>query len=351
MDKNTVTFSNRAMRRSNLHQQKKIKKLNIRTHKILESPNVLSLLKNPDETLKFLSEVRKLADDPTKDAKKRVDLSNLNSIDIGAALSFVAELDRWQRIKGIYLHPDTVNEWDDNIVSELNSLGFFELLKTDMSKVIIKNKSKNWIPFMSGTQTVGLAAKKLRIALSKILPASDQKLHIPIYVPLIESMKNSIEHAYDDHNNDISSYHHFGKRWWMAGSYNEAARRIEIAFLDLGVTIPITLPRSRYWPALEEDPTYGPYLHLDSARIRSAMLYRMSRTGEYQRGKGFKNILEPVYLHPKNGVVVNSRFAQCIVVNDGAVARESNVPFAGTLIKWYLHLPDVSSEDLTGANS
>jgi hypothetical protein len=345
-----INFSNRSMRRKNAYEARKNKKniesCNIR---VVNPPKILSLNRAPEETRAFLSEVRKLADDTSPNSRRRVDLNGLKEIDLDAALSLVAELDRWQRIKGIYLSPETVSEWDKNIVSKLYSLGFFDLLGTNISGVSVGKVKKHWIPFISSTQTVGYAAKKLRVALTKIMNCLDSSVSVPIYAPLIESMKNAIEHAYSDIGDDIANYHHFGKRWWMAGSYDEDQHCIDIVFLDLGMTIPATLPNSRYWPALQLDSVYGHHLNYDSVRTRAAMLYGMSQTGQYQRGKGFQNIVEPAYHHPKNAVVVISRKAHCFVMYSGtAVSVESNIPFAGTLIQWHINLPELPQNDDAG---
>lgn len=345
-----IKFSNRSMRRKNAHAARKNKKnIDSCSIKVVKPPQILSLHRAPEETRAFLAEVRKLADDTSPNSRRRVDLNGLKEIDLDAALSLVAELDRWQRIKGIYLSPETVSEWDKSIVSKLYSLGFFDLLGTNISGIPIGKVKKHWIPFISSTQAVGYAAKKLRVALIKVMKCLDSSVPVPIYAPLIESMKNAIEHAYSDIGDDIANYHHFGKRWWMAGSYDEDNHCIDIVFLDLGMTIPATLPNSRYWTALQRDPVYGQHLNYDAVRTRAAMLYGMSQTGQYQRGKGFQNIVEPAYHHPKNAVVVISRKAHCFVVHSRrTISIESNIPFAGTLIQWHINLPELPQNDDTG---
>lgn len=340
------------MRRQNARtaRQKRIFPKN--REKVVEPPPILSLNRAPEETRSFLAEVRKLADDNSPNLRRRVDLKNLKEIDIDAALALVAELDRWQRIKGIFLTPETVSSWDTSIVSKLYSLGFFNLLKTNTSGIRIEKTKKHWIPFISSTQAVGYAAKKLRVALTEVMSNVDGRIPAPIYDPLIESMKNAIEHAYADIGDDLATYHHFGRRWWMTGAYDEDTHCIEVVFLDLGMTIPATLPNSRYWKNLQKDPIYGPHLHHDSVRTRAAMLYGMSQTGQYQRGKGFKNIVEPAYRHPKNAVIVISRRAHCFVINSEVnISAECNIPFAGTLISWHINLPEVGSDCETGENT
>lgn len=344
-----VNFTNRKMRRKRKSQTRHDPIL--RTQKssgnkgdeILFSPPVLSLIRNPEKTREFLQDIRKMADSSSSISAQHIDLVTLTEIDIDAALALVAELDRWQRIKGVHLRASTVDRWQPNILEKLESLGFFRLLKTDVTKLGIKKQKRCWLPFMTGTQILGPAVKKLRIALEKILPEGT-KYKLPIYNPIIESMKNAIEHGYnEDIEANISSYPYFGKRWWMAGSYNETIKQIEVVFLDLGLTIPSTYNNSLYYTRLKSDPQFKEKVDLDSFCTRIAMRPQSSRLEEYQRGKGFNNILDPARTN-YNKVVVNSRKAHCEMKGKNLLEIERNIPFDGTLIKWYINLPDVISE-------
>lgn len=267
-------------------------------------------------------------------------MAPLKSIDLCGALVLVAEFDRWQRLRSIVLSPETVNNWDINVFEKLESLGFFDILKTDRKSIGIScNKKDHWIPFISKTNTIGSAAKALRRELTKLLKNSVENKFIPIYAPLIESMKNAIDHAYEDTQDSDSSYPFYGKRWWMTASYDEDKKKIEVAFLDLGITIPRTLPKSWLWSKIHLKKDDSNQKFKDSSIIASAMSYRISRTEQYQRGKGFENIAKPVSLNTKNTVKVISRKGHCIMVSSGRIyAAEVNPEFEGTLIHWTIYL-------------
>ncbi|WP_309679513.1 hypothetical protein [Asaia bogorensis] len=268
----------------------------------------------------------------------------MQSIDLGAALALVAELDRWQRLRGIFLTPSTVRNWHPEVLSKLSSLGFFDLLKTDVSRICLKKTNKHWIQFTSGVLTDGYFAKKLKKALEAVMGNCGEEHFLPIYVPLVESMKNAIDHAYSDEDG-IATFHHYGKRWWMAGALDEVTETVDVAFLDLGLTVPVTIPKSSMWARVKQDPTFSKLLHLDFGRTRAAMIYGISQTGEQQRGKGFNDIVKPANLNPNNFVFVISGHAQCLLLDsDFCLGYDTKNRFAGTLIRWHINLRTAQSE-------
>src|SRR5262249_35876129 len=95
---------------------------------------------------------------------------------------------------------------------------------------------------------------------------------------LCEAMRKVVHHAYEDE--DPRGWPRLdGKKWWMTADYDHEKRTLRIAFLDLGVGIPVRLPRSGLGEAI------GGLLAVlgrndDAARIEAALQYGRSSTGD-----------------------------------------------------------------------
>lgn len=287
-----------------------------------------------EKAIEFFSKIRTYVDGKSGSQRLVVDLVNTEGLDLGAALVLVAEFDRWQRLHYILLVPETVGNWYPAVRKELNALGFFKLLKTKLPAALKSAPGPAWIQFVSDKLTVGKAAKLLRGRLERELRGStgyDQQ----IYIALVEAMKNAFQHAYPDDLKATKFDSRIDKRWWMAASIDEDRRSIEVAFLDLGITIPGSLPFSWLWKHLTSEARMGS----DVNQIIEALRYGHSRLGEAHRGKGFTNILYPTSLHKDNYVSILSGRGLCYVGQQGEwFGIETPERFAGTLIRWKLTL-------------
>ena len=139
----------------------------VRRRMTIEAPACLDIDKNSAEVIEFLSMVRERAAEQHRGTLV-VDLSPVRELDLAAAVALVAEFDRWQRYRGLRLHPTTINTWDETVRTHLAMLGFFSLLKTEVPRHLTQGRSADvWIPVTSGVLTVGVAAKKLRVGLER----------------------------------------------------------------------------------------------------------------------------------------------------------------------------------------
>lgn len=260
-----------------------------------------------------------------------------------AALSLVAELDRWQRLKRILLRPTTVADWAPQVREHLASMGFFSLLGTRgvtrQALAGVHGRMDYWLPFTSGVITDGALAKQLRGRLERFIGPLGQELRTALYRPLIEAMKNSAEHAYPPDRYPEDQLRALGSRWWMFGVAETGDRKIKVIFLDQGITIPVSLPNSWMWKVI------GPIISAlgddDSQRIATAAAYGKSRhTGEEHRGKGLHNIIELASQHAENRLRIISRRGYCTVAANQPMQRQNRVEgLNGTLIEWDLNLP------------
>ncbi|ATJ91530.1 hypothetical protein CIW82_13335 [Acetobacter tropicalis] len=305
--------------------------------------------------MKFFSELRICIDKAIEEnAGIKIDLQPLRLLDLSSGLILVAELDRYQRLKGVKLTPSEVHKWDKTIIEFLRNIGFFKILKTNIAPHYKSSSKIILIPFVSGINTDGYLASVLRKKLQKLIKPNNDEYFLKIYEPLIESMKNSIQHAYDESINTELNNHYYGKRWWMCASFNKNSSLIEIVFLDLGISIPRSLKNYPTWEELKYY-TKARSLELeqvsDNTLILLALKYGITITLEPFRGKGFKNIKEPANAHIKNSVEIISRQGRVTVsgVNPEAPFspdRDATHSLLGTLIKWYIYVP--KSTDIGG---
>ena len=205
---------------------------------------------------------------PTRHRAMTVDLTPVRELDLGGALTLVAELDRWQRYVGKRLSPTTIANWEKDVRDKLIMLGFFALLKTRTPPTLRGAQSDIWIPFTSGVFTIGGAARRLRIKLEQHFGGSIG-MRGEIYASLVEAMKNAFQHAYPDDFMSARFARLVGRRWWMTGMVSKQRRQVQLAFLDQGITIPGSLPNSWMWPNIE--PAIRRAGDSDAARIVQAM--------------------------------------------------------------------------------
>ena len=309
---------------------------------VINAPDVLTFdgtREQREQTRRFFRDLRYAQ---TSDGQRRgralAELAGLREMSLGAALMLVAEFDRWQRVTTSRLAPETIEQWNKGVVERLVALGFFDLLQTKVPLYLRRSKTPEWIPFVSGVKTVGRAARLLRIRLETLLQR-ESGVGAEIYIALVECMKNAFQHAYP---NSETTHPLVGKRWWMAASVNHEARTVDVAFLDLGITIPRSLPTSWLWSRMAES-SKGRGDHLV---IAEAIEYGRSRMQEDHRGKGFRNIRHPTLLNGRNRVVVTSGRGLCVDLGGNVIAIGEDTGVAGTLIEWKFHLewPQVTKE-------
>ena len=287
-----------------------------------------------EETRVFFQHMRRaLYSDEMRSRRICVELSPINHISLGAALMLVAEFDRWQRIRRQILTPDTIETWCPSVRAKLDALGFFKLLGTVLPGNLRRTREREWIPFVSGVETVGGAAKLLRVRLEALL-ARESGVGAEIYIAMVESMKNAFQHAYPDQG--FPEVHHpaVGKRWWMAASVDPLRQLIKVAFLDLGITIPVSLPYSWMWPNIAKKALSGG----DEVLIAEALQYGQSRLQQEHRGKGFRNIRQATMLDVRNRVRVVSGRGACLDVAGIIIGMGAKTKVCGTLIEWEFHL-------------
>lgn len=151
-----------------------------------------------------------------------------------------------------------------------------------------------------------------------------------IYRGLAEAMTNVCHHAYIGRR--VDSLDHDGPRdWWVFSQAKDG--HLYVALCDLGVGIPVTLPKTNpsLFSRLKAITGIEPP---DGECITAAIEDSRSRTGKPERGKGLGDIIRAVSgIHGGRAVVFSNR--GWYTLNDGKEAsgnyRDS---ILGTLISW-----------------
>jgi hypothetical protein len=151
-----------------------------------------------------------------------------------------------------------------------------------------------------------------------------------IYRGLAEAMTNVCHHAYIDRRHD--GLDHDGPRdWWVFSQAKDG--HLFVALCDLGVGIPVTLPKTNpsLFSRLKAITGFEP---LDGECVTAAIEDSRSRTGKPERGKGLGDIIRAVSGAPGGRAVVFSNRG-CYTLKDG---KESTGNYRdsilGTLISW-----------------
>lgn len=265
----------------------------------------------------------------------RLDLSACKEIDIAAALTLTAEIERCLakapvRIQGNCPHPDAGDAF-----LTLRDLGYFSYLGTKK----IPEWKKEVIPavevlrIVSSTHGDGEALAK---AGQKLILGNEQQQNLfsrYVYRVLTEAATNSVRHAYLEGHDHSMPW--IDGKWWMTGFRDTVNKRVVMVFYDLGLGIPQTLPIrwENFWKdLLNITPN-------DAEVIKLAMEVRRSRTDI--GGYGLNDMKNVVQEHCKGGVLQILSGKGCYQYSksaEGEFEETSSLPghIEGTLIIWYL---------------
>ncbi len=298
-------------------------------------PADFSLRRQYDEVASFLSHLRDLTYNQMVFKKRpfAIDFSALKSLSPGAALILAAELYRIQKFSDFKLRAVKEKSWDPSIKGILNDLGLFELLQTPN---ILANESLGHddaieiIKYQVDDEVTGEKCGELLDKLAEIAGSINAE-HF-IYAGLVEALKNSKQHAYNE------SEQWFGVNpgtWFMTGAYNSHEQKLTAAVFDLGVGIPQTLPRSSLWEHVR--PYYSKMggTNDDGKMIAAAMEYGRSRTESQGRGNGLPVMMRLLDHHDGYLRIISGRGEVTYDSLTKIIQNFSHTEsIGGTLIEW-----------------
>lgn len=301
----------------------------------VDAPNKFDLThENFDEIVLFLKTIRK--NSLISKRQYGVNFKTIQSISPVAALLLTAEMDRWRRVKRTKLRPAELKKWNPTVRQLLNEMGFFEVLEIAnpcLPEDKIADKDVEFIKFISGNESDGTYAKRLRMSLENVAGTINTKIFM--YNGLVEAMTNSVTHAYPRTRNFHQA---LDKRWWMSGSFNKVTGRMFVMVYDQGVGIPTTLPYSRFkefiFGFLKSFGLEGS----DGNLIRAAMRVGKTQTGLQNRGLGLNEMKDFIDRSGKGILRIISGKGDYLYYSSGREeVRNHQNSLDGTLIAWEIY--------------
>ncbi len=310
-------------------------------------PKSLSLDNNFKETLLFFRELKELSNHILERQKYRkttpihysIGLNDLRSISVRCAVIFAAEIDRLRRIAGDKLQYGGHIKDDNETISLLRQMGVFELIsgkENAQYKPKIAQGHRVAIPLISGTICEERKFIEFETAVKGIFRTYDNQF---VYCGMVEAMVNVTNHAYL--NAYQLKYPCPDKRWWAAAVLDTDSSELKVIVFDQGHGIATTLPSSGFMETIEV--IAGKLLgrmtnYLDSPEevlVNAALKFSNTRTRKDERGKGFKDIQEPIKDVAGSRLRVTSGKAQ-VTLQSGCdtVSLPLDAHIGGTLIEW-----------------
>ena len=255
------------------------------TQIIVQAPEIFELRHNKNHK-KLISFIKKLRDNVLIQKNHIIiDFSKTRRMVVCGSLLFFAELDRIKRKQGSLNLISCYSSKDETVNQVLKHLEIYQLLNHRCSTVPIRPDVVNW-KFASGDNTNACEVGQILEEQSNLSKSKSKKL----YRGISEAMTNVSQHAYIRPRNDGTGFAN-EKGWWMF--YREEDEKIFVAFCDLGVGIPVTLPQTTEKSILDKAlEKLGITKHSDGRLIQAAIEVKRSRTEKKHRGKGLLDMIK-----------------------------------------------------------
>ncbi len=253
----------------------------------------------------------------------------------GTAL-FIAELDRCLRLTGGKISVRYISPRDKIVGQVIQQVGISTLLGRKRKQSDDFDKSVRHWRYATG---VHADAKDLDRMLESYEGIVTPALSKSIFRGVTEAMTNCAQHAYLETRRDGLNVRD-ERRWWMLSQ--EVDGELSVAFCDLGMGIPRSLPRKHQeqpsWRKALQDLLAGLARHpQESALIKAAIEIGRSRTNADNRGLGLRQIVETAQQLRGSNVLILSNAGGYLLQPDRRteellIKYEDSV--LGTIIQW-----------------
>ncbi|MGL4237065.1 ATP-binding protein [Tabrizicola sp.] len=327
-------------------------------------PDTLCFEKNPEQTIKFLSDWREKNAIPNFALRKKnwvvrpkrgmpwingyVDYGKIREISTSASVVIAAEYDRARRIMGEVPPAINLHEWSADAFQKLFEMGFFEIvgITHDVSDRFNQSGDVRTMRIASGRDATELEQVcTMILQLSRFIEELDplpRDVFIALNTAISEAISNVTRWAYPS---DVSFPFAHVSAWWITATADRRNRTLTVVVYDQGATIPVTFPRKPAGQKLRDTLLgmfRGPQHEYadDGVYISAAMKPGASSTDHSWHGKGLPQMVDLIKLCKGGSVSILSRGGECTVTHDGAEThqyRPSSI--GGTLITWKLVLP------------
>jgi len=244
-------------------------------------------------------------------------------------------------------------QYDRVIEGVLQQIGFFKMIGQPERTPTKRADIAAWSQ-LSGELADGSLAASL---LNSLPPSITKKAKAQLYKGAIEAMANSVDHAYPRDENGAQLKEN---RWWMLVGRNQ--EKITLIVCDLGVGIPVTLPKkhpeSMLRAIFQKCRILG---NSDAEMIHASTFIKRTRTHQTHRGKGGADIRSITEHFPGALLSIRSNRGCYIVAGekypgtirpgyaeiDGSNGREWSASYShsicGTLIEWTVSLKELEA--------
>jgi anti-anti-sigma regulatory factor len=309
---------------------------------VVKVPGTLDLRQQRKSTLQFVAFFRKAV----LIHNKRVVLNFVDTVSISptAMLLLLAEIDRCRRLRPRASLTGTYPK-NESLHRHMQACGFFKLLKIKHQlPEVTKVYPRDYIQFMTGTESVGKDAEDLRTALLGPDHKWTRAAGDAIYRGLTEAMTNVVQHAYPS-SALTKREPRLKNRWWMVGHTDRRKKELKILFFDSGVGIPFTLPKRLGWEVIRSViGSLGITPPNDSEMIRAAMQLGRSTTELGNRGKGlndFKKLIDAC--HDGQLEIYSNKGVYQYSYRDEESRQDHHESICGTLIEWSMPLAAIEN--------
>lgn len=318
---------------------------------IIHLPERMDLEKNKRETIQHINAISRLVQYIKMNGGRplprgcynlgSVNFDSLKYLSTPAALMLTAELSNWEDTIKNKLSPK-IKQWNTEIYSQLHDLGFFNLFQNKYSKppackdTCSDTRLVSYIKGFCGDEG---KIRELREGIRLLVGDKIDKWTF-LASGLDEAITNVFHHAYpEDYETRTKN-----QTWYLTGSYNETTKELKVVFYDQGIGIPNSLPSSKWRENIYELMSSLPALERrnDEERLKAAVEYGRTRTGDDDRGKGLGDLL--VFIKKReNGAlsILSGKGQYTFTVNNKkelTKTSRSKYPIEGTLIIWRVTL-------------
>lgn len=302
-------------------------------HARVVSPAHLSMLENPEETLKFVAKLQEYYD---LRKKVHVSLGNVTRIGHDAIVVLVAALIRFKAAKIGFAGDIPKDEKARNL---LTASRFFESLynRKFEEQDVYELGSETGIHTHANKSVDPVLSSQIIESAARTIWGEDRRCQ-GVQRVFMELMQNT--------NNHASLYKQGEKHWWVSVNHKKKEHKASFTFVDFGVGVFHSLDNKKRGSKWYDwrNKIVSVFKPEDNAEILRLVLdgeLHKTVTGEYFRGKGLPGINEVF----ARGGITNLK----IITNDvyADLSRRSfrilRHPFSGTLVSWELDTTNTSS--------
>lgn len=307
-------------------------KKNMSYTKRFDIPKIFSIIKNPEETIKFLNiiiyeveKIRKKALGKDKTVRTfSLNMENTSEI-TGDALMYLLTIikntrgDKFVPINWLGNFPK-----DEKIKKFLQNSGYLKYMKTAKENLLQTNdhiqiKNGQGYEYENEGKIIDIRQEIIDFTCEKL---KKDKTQINFLMTMLTEMITNIkDHAYDDNNL-------FKHNWYIF--VENSNDKISYTFMDNGLGIPTTIKKSNFELLKSKFSLDKEYKYIEAG---VSGIEKRSKTGLIERGNGLPSIYEQYTSNKINNLVIISNKAYYIKENPKDLENNLN----GTIFYWEIN--------------